>query len=106
MVVCGINGDEYRMATMSDVELTLWVSKPLASWLSSQASRNGMLRHRYAEKTLEEAMETTKKSMPEPKSRHALLEDYANCQHSEDELDSDTSCSQVQNPSGQQALPD
>jgi hypothetical protein len=42
---------------MSVIELTIWVDPILASWISSQASKEGCLRHRYIEKALAQLME-------------------------------------------------
>jgi len=42
---------------MSVVELTIWVDQRLGSWLSSQATRDECLRHRYIEKALAQLME-------------------------------------------------
>jgi hypothetical protein len=43
---------------MSVYELTIWVDERLASWLSSQATKEECLRHRYIEKALAQLMET------------------------------------------------
>jgi hypothetical protein len=43
---------------MSVTELTIWVDERLGSWLSSQATKEECLRHRYIEKTLAQLMET------------------------------------------------
>lgn len=52
---------------MSNSQITIWVDDRLASWLSSQAAKTQVLRHRYIEKALTQLMEDQlSKSQEEP----------------------------------------
>jgi hypothetical protein len=51
---------------MSVIELTIWVDERLASWISSKATRDACLRHRYIEKALAQLMENQLSKSTEP----------------------------------------
>lgn len=47
------------MDEITEVELTIWITPLLDSWLRSQAARNQRSRHRIAENILEQTMHAT-----------------------------------------------